>query len=143
MKILIIVFVAVACAAAHPPSMDPSMEPFLAKRIEFQQKLSAMTPEERHNEIHRIQLEHLTHFDEAYGKIHAATPEEQRLMIETIKAKLPAPILAKLAALTAEEKLKIRNKIEEFAAMTTEERLVVLAKMHSARRSHIAQSSAV
>lgn len=78
-------------------------------------------------------------FDQKYAEFEVMTPEEQIQVIEKIKAKLPAPIQEKLAALGDDQNTKIIEKFEKFHALSTEERQVVFQKVFAHVRSMMAQ----
>lgn len=131
MKFLIIASLALVAMVGAAPSK----EDWMVKKNEIREKLSAMTEEERQEEIQKMQIDRLAKFDKFHAKYESMTPEEREQLGNRIKAKLPAPVLEKISKLTDEQKQKIREKVEAFSGMNQEERLAVLEKIQRAKKS--------
>lgn len=128
---------AIACVNSHPhhQSID-NWQDLKMKKEELKTKLIGMSDDE----YVTFRDQHLAKFEDLHAKFEVATPEERQQLIETIKTKIPAPLLAKLANLSAADKSKIFAKVQKFGDMTHEERQQTIDKMRAVFLTRMSQN---
>jgi len=126
MKFVIMSLALVATVCAHPHHREGQVDEFRVLKAEIEEKLMAMTEEDISG--------YLDKFTGFLEKFKSMTPEEQQAKRAQIQEMIPAPIREKLDGLTDEQKLKIRSKIEKFAAMTKEEQLGLVTTFIAAHK---------